>query len=152
MNAAIRFPLTVIMILAAGTIRADDAANKAELEKLQGKWKLVSVLSHGQEDECSGTILAFEKDSATIGESDPAKCTIRLDCSTNPKLLDFVVPPTDAGAKSRVVEGVYTLDGDTLLWCFNFDGDQPAKANRPAAVESKADNSAVLHRFKRIRD
>ncbi len=51
MNAAIRFPLTVIMILAAGTVRADDAANKSELDKLKGKWKLVSAVDHGQEEE-----------------------------------------------------------------------------------------------------
>jgi uncharacterized protein (TIGR03067 family) len=163
MNTAIRLLLTVMIVLAAGTARADDAAentkaNKAELEKLRGKWKLVSVVDHGQEDETltkRGAVFAFENDSLTItGESKPAteKYTIRLDSNTNPKLLDVVKAPKGPDGQNRVVEGVYTLDGDILLWCFNLDGNRPAKANRPAAVESKADTSAVLFKFKRIRD
>jgi uncharacterized protein (TIGR03067 family) len=164
MNAAIRLLLTVIIILTAGTVRADNAAestkaNKAELEKLQGKWKLVSVVERGKDDETSpqrGLVFAFENDSLAITSASKGSATekgsIRLDSSTNPKLLDFVKTPKGPDGHNRVMEGVYTLDGDTLLWCFNLDGNRPAKANRPAAVESKADTSAVLFKLKRIRD
>jgi uncharacterized protein (TIGR03067 family) len=164
MNTVIRLLSAVVIIFAAGTLRADDAAesakaNKAELEKLHGKWKVVSVVDHGQEDETftqRGVVFAFENDSLTITRESKSSATekgsIRLDSSTNPKLLDFVKTSNGPDGHNRVMEGVYTLDGDTLLWCFNLDGNRPAKANRPAAVESKAETSAVLFKFKRIRE
>jgi uncharacterized protein (TIGR03067 family) len=164
MNTAIRLLSTVIIILAAMTVRADNAAesakaNKAELEKLHGKWEVVSVVERGKEDETfpqRGLVFAFENDSLTITSASKGSATekgsIRLDSSTNPKLLDFVKTSKGPDGHDRVMEGVYTLDGDTLLWCFNLDGNRPAKANRPAAVESKAETSAVLFKLKRIRN
>ena len=69
--------------------------------------------------------------------------------SSNPKLLDFAETEKAFDEHRDVVEGVYTLDGDAFTWCFNLDGDKPAKANRPPAVESKADSSAVLLKMER---
>ncbi len=148
--------LSAVIILTAASGRADDAANKVELEKLHGRWKLISVLDRGKDDDRltkRGGVFAFEKDSVTLsGEANNTteKYRIRLDSSTNPKPLDFVKSSKDG--HERVVEGVYMLDGDTLTWCFNLDGERPAKAKRPAAVESKADSSAVLFKLKRIRE
>jgi uncharacterized protein (TIGR03067 family) len=164
MNTAIRLLLTVMIIFASVTVRADNAAesakdNKAELEKLHGKWEVVSVVERGKEDETlpqRGLVFAFENDSLTITSASKGSATekgsIRLDSSTNPKLLDFEKTSKGPDGHNRVMEGDYTFDGDLLLWCFNLDGNRPAKAKRPAAVESKAETSAVLFKLKRIRD
>ena len=42
---------------------------------------------------------------------------------------------------------MYTLDGDSLLWCVNVEDDHPVKGRRPTAVESKPDSSAIVVRF-----
>ena len=77
---------------------------------------------------------------------------LRLETNATPKALDFAETAKAFDEHKDVIEGVYTLDGDTLRWCFNLDGDQPAKGRRPAAVESKADSSAALLKLERVKN
>ena len=164
MNAAARLLCAMTVLLVAGAARAEEnadhaKANKAELEKLQGKWKVVSFLIRGQEvDELVkvGLIFKFKDDAlAVTGDAEgfpEQKRLFRLDATTSPKLLDFAETAKAFDEHKEVVEAVYTLDGDTLIFCFNLDGEQPAKANRPATVESKADSSAALVKLERVKN
>ena len=165
MGAARRSSLGCLTILlVAGTALSDensdrDKANKDELARLQGRWKVVSMVNHGQEIEeltKLGLIFNFKDDSLSVTADregfTPQNRLLKLDANTTPKLLDFAETAEAFAEHKQVYEGVYSLEGDTLQWCFNLDGDQPAKANRPAAVESKADSSTILIKLERLKE
>ncbi|HEV3417697.1 MAG TPA: TIGR03067 domain-containing protein [Pirellulales bacterium] len=162
MNAAGRYFLSTFMLLIAGAALADENAdrakvNKAELDKLQGRWKVVSLVLRGQDqDEVVklGLVFTFKDDALTVtadaNDFTTQNKLLRLEANATPKLLDVAETAKQFEEHKEVVEGVYTLDGDTMQWCFNLDGDQPAKANRPAAVESKPDSSTMLIKLERV--
>jgi uncharacterized protein (TIGR03067 family) len=164
MHAARSSALGWFVFLCAATALADetadrDRATKEDIAKLQGKWKVVSLVNRGQEIEQLsnlGLVFNFKDDALSVtadGEGfTPLKRLFKLDANTTPKLLDFAETAEAFKEHKEVYEGVYSLDGDTLQWCFNLDGDQPAKANRPAAVESKADSSTILIKLERLKD
>jgi uncharacterized protein (TIGR03067 family) len=164
MHAARSSALGWIVFLFVGTAFADetadrDKANKEDLAKLQGKWKVVSLVNRGQEIEeltKLGLVFNFKDDalSVTAGSDGftPQNRLFKLDASTTPKLLDFAETAQAFAEHKEVYEGVYLLDGDRLQWCFNLDGERPAKANRPAAVESKADSSTILIKLERLKE
>ncbi len=164
MNAARRMISAMIVLVAAATVvRADDSAdrakaNQAELEKLQGRWKIVLLTIRGQQEDGIarlGIVFDFKDDKLTVTSDSagfaPQTRLLRLDANTTPKLLDFAETATAFAEHKEVVECVYSLDGDTLSFCVNLEGDQPAKANRPAAVESKADSAAALIKLERVK-
>jgi uncharacterized protein (TIGR03067 family) len=154
----------IVLFTAGAAFAAADAerekANKDELAKLQGKWKVVGFTKGGQQelDELVklGLLFTFKDDSLTVTADregfTPQNQLLRLDATTTPKLLDFAESAKAFEEHKKVYEGVYSLDGDTMKWCFNLDGDQPAKANRPAAVESKADSGTILIKLERQKE
>jgi uncharacterized protein (TIGR03067 family) len=164
MHAARLSALGWFVFLCVGTALGDDGAdrdkaNKDDLAKLQGKWKVVSLVNRGQEVEQLsklGLIFNFKDDALSVTAESagftPQNRLLKLDANTTPKLLDFAETAEAFKEHKEVYEGVYTLDGDTFQWCFNLDGDQPAKANRPAAVESKADSSTILIKLERLKE
>jgi uncharacterized protein (TIGR03067 family) len=164
MHAARSSSLGWFVFLCVTTAFADetadrDKATKEDLAKLQGKWKVVSLVNRGQEIEQLsklGLIFNFKDDALSVTADTEGftqqKRLFKLDANTTPKLLDFAETAEAFKEHKEVYEGVYSLDGDTLQWCFNLDGDQPAKANRPAAVESKADSSTILIKLERLKD
>jgi hypothetical protein len=52
---------------------------------------------------------------------------------------------------SKLLEGLYSIDGDTLNFCLQMDGDQPAKGKRPASLESKAGSGVLLFTLKKVK-
>lgn len=151
------------VILVAGVARliaGDDAkkedGNKEALKQLQGPWKVVSGVKDGQEIELFAKLslrFTFKDEQVTIeSESDENVPTqtrkVRVDAGTNPKLLDLS-EGNDFSDKDKVVEGLYSLDGDTLKWCFVVEGDQAAKSVRPGALESKDGSNTVLLTLKK---
>jgi uncharacterized protein (TIGR03067 family) len=167
MNASFRLiHFVALLLVASGSLRADDdavhlKANKSELAKLQGSWTLVSLSQAGREfdaqglDEISKLGLVFEiKDDALAITSngnvvENMTAFLRLDANYNPKLLDFAESVKAFNDGEGVFEGVYSLDGDSLLWCVNVEGDRPVKGKRPTALESKPDSSAIVVKFAR---
>jgi uncharacterized protein (TIGR03067 family) len=158
------FATWLIVLFTAGASLAGDAerekANKDELAKFQGKWKVVGFTKGGQQDLDElvklGLLFTFKDDSLTVTADregfTPQNQMLRLDATTTPKLLDFAESAKAFEEHKKVYEGVYSLDGDIMQWCFNLDGDQPAKANRPAAVESKADSGTILIKLERLKE
>ena len=156
--------MMLLVLWVAARLRADDQAgraanNKTALEKLQGDWKVVAIVKRGQEVDAIdklGLQFEFKGDRLTVTADAPAftpqNRLLRLDANASPKLLDFAESAKAFDGRKDVIEGVYSLAGDTLEWCFKLDGDQPAKADRPAAVESKADSATVLIKLKRVKN
>lgn len=164
MQAYIRWISGIAVLFFAGAATlADEAAdrakaNKVELEKLQGQWKVTSLLVRGQEVDDFvklGVKFKFKDDALTVtGDQEgftEQNRVIKFDATTNPKMMDFAETAKSFEEKKDVIEGVYTLDGDTLSICFKLDGSAPAKASRPANVESKEDSSTALMKLERVK-
>jgi uncharacterized protein (TIGR03067 family) len=110
-------PLAVVFLIAA-VEPAKDA--KAEFDKLQGEWTLVSVEVRGKKRP--DTVNAVSKLTISGNQwvvtyrdfASNARATIEIDPSKDPKTIDF----TFRGAEEPV-RGIYKLEGDTLTVCRN---------------------------------
>ncbi len=139
--------------------KADQAA-KDELAKLQGKWKVVSLIKSGEavNDIAKLELVFLFKDQSLTVTADaapnftPQQRVLRLVANATPKLLDFADSDKAFAERQGVFEGIYLLDGDALQRCFRLEGDKPANANRPAAVESKEGSGVVLIKLERVKN
>lgn len=150
----------VALLTAAVSISraADDDALKAGIKALEGKWEVTSCLKDGEELDAViklGIKLEFKDDKMEITGSDAnfeaQKRFIKLDVTTTPKIIDVAEKEEDLKNGTKLLEGLYSVDGDTFKFCFLMDGDQPAKGKRPSAIESKAGSGAMLLTFKKVK-
>jgi uncharacterized protein (TIGR03067 family) len=133
-----------------GPTRAD--AEKEELSRLKGEWKLVERVSPertvtkytdsvgGPSVEARhGVKLVFQGDMVTsdgdwYATSDRLKGRCRLNPKRRPKIIDVI--PVDASLRlrewdDRATHGIYELDGDSLCLCVPEDNDE----KRPSDFE-----------------
>jgi uncharacterized protein (TIGR03067 family) len=112
---------TVVLLLAPGTVRADDQ------EKLQGAWKVVQAevgnekANKGQKKELE---VLIEGNKLTLIEGD-TKETVHfgLDPSAKTHTIDFF---KTAEKKEKIWHGIYEFDGKDLKLCWG-----PAGHDRP---------------------
>ena len=137
---------------------ADDDALKAGLKALEGKWEVTGCQKDGAELEAVvklGIKFEFKETNLEITGSSPdftpQKRFIKLDVSTTPKLLDVAEKEEELKNGTKLVEGLYAIDGETLKFAIQLDGDGPAKGKRPAALESKADSGTLLFTLKKVK-
>src|SRR3954465_13235449 len=96
---------------------AKEEAAKAELEKFQGTWQLVSVETEGKAppEEVIKTIrvvIAGSKHTVHVGDQVPAKdVPFTIDPAKKPR------ETTDKLSDGTEIRGIYELDGDTLKSC-----------------------------------
>jgi len=134
MESRIGLGLVVGLLLAAAA--PQDDATKKDKEKIQGKWKVISVEAGGKrEKNGEGDIWTFKGDEMVTAEV-PRK--YKLDATKKPKSFDL---------SGEVVNmaGIYSLEGDELKVCLG-----PAE-KPPSAFSSKGDKHVlmVLKRQKR---
>jgi uncharacterized protein (TIGR03067 family) len=157
-----RLQITGVLIAFLSTVSvlraADDDALKAGLKALEGKWEVTSCQKDGEDLEIIlklGIKFEFKDDNLEVTGSDkdftPQKRFIKLDVSTNPKLMDVAEKEEELKDGTKLLEGLYSVDGETLKWCFAMDGDQPAKGKRPGALESKAGSGVLLLTLKKVK-
>lgn len=132
-----------------------DEKPRPDKERLQGTWKVVSIVDDGEKDEELGD---WTVKGMTVKARTPRKngavttgyYRLRLDETTNPKLIDLVEAVADdlfdtAKLDKRLedaderIEGIYTLAGDTLKICISLK-----KGERPTAFESKRESNYIL--------
>ena len=70
--------------------------------------------------------------------------TFKLDPKADPQAIDITIEAGDGKGESYL--GRYKLDGDTLTVCHALDGK-----DRPAKLESTAENGALLVVYKRAK-
>jgi uncharacterized protein (TIGR03067 family) len=140
---------SAILLLAftASSFAADakEDAAKAELEKFQGTWQLVSVETEGKapsEDviKTIRVVIAGSKHTVHVGDQVAAKeIPFALDPTKKPKEV------TDTLPDGKEIKGIYELDGDTLKSCV-----APVGMDRP--TEFKGKNGNTLRVFKRVKN
>ena len=151
--------LIAILMAAVSISRgADDDALKAALKALEGKWEVTACQKDGEENGDVvklGISLEFKDGKMEITGSDPnftpQKRFVKLDVTTTPKLMDVAEKEEDLKDGTKLLEGLYSVEGETFKFCFQMDGDQPAKGKRPSALESKAGSGVLLLTFKKVK-
>lgn len=150
--------LVALLATLCASRAADDDALKAGLKALEGKWEVTSCKKDGEDLEVVvklGIKFEFKDTKLEVTGSDPnfepQKRFIKLDVSTTPKLLDVADKEEELKDGSKLLEGLYAIDGDTLTFCLQMDGDQPAKGKRPASLESKAGSGVLLFTLKKVK-
>ena len=130
--AAICFGLTGVHRL-----WADDA--QAEMERLQGEWKVVSAERGGKatpDEEASQMSLVFDGNKATlkIGTREE-KLIYTLDSKKSPKEINLWNREFDN--ENAKVLGIYELDGDSLKMCWGRPGNKDRAKEFKTTKESQ---------------
>jgi uncharacterized protein (TIGR03067 family) len=125
-----------------------EAAQK-ELKKLEGKWKATKLVVEGREEEPQmdgrDVIVEFKARKFLLADKDLFQVAT-LDPTTNPKLLDFkAVMDMGEISKGKTYEGIYKLDGDTLVVALYIGEGQ----KRPEKFESAEGSRVVVVTFQR---
>jgi uncharacterized protein (TIGR03067 family) len=133
------------MILVAGVLAAAPAASascfaEGDLEKLQGTWLTVSLVSNGKTTVDDNTppkdgpaaklVYEGEKWLIKVGDKTVANGIWKIDSAKTPKEIDVL---DDSGLKNEKTQlGIYELDGDMYKYCL-----APAGKPRPTEFVSK---------------
>lgn len=140
MRCMIATLVTFGLLVAAGVFAQD----KKAINKLDGKWVVVSVERDGKADEgLKGAVRvnAGEKYTLTPKDGKAISGAFKVDPSKKPKTMDML--PSEGRYKGKTLLGIYELDGDTLKICFA----EPGK-DRPTEFTSKG-SGVVLAIHKR---
>jgi RNA polymerase sigma factor (sigma-70 family) len=119
---------------------AKPAAPKTDLEQLQGIWSVVSIEQGGKPAKLEKTVFMVDGKRACLQTDDgELQGGLYLDPASKPKTYDFVM-------SGRTIEGIYSLDGDTLRLCYNPATD----AKRPLSFVTEKDSGQFLFVLKRF--
>lgn len=144
--------LQLPLVLSALALVAADApsdAAKIDLEKMQGKWAVVTLENDGKAlaaEAAKAYTFTVKGDRYTLkGGDDNYQGVLKLDPSKKPKALDASFVDADGKDKGKA-QGIYDLDGDKLRIAWREKGD-----GRPTDFASKpgsGDRFIVLKREK----
>ncbi len=143
--------VTVLVLAAAGT--SDDAV-KQEREKLTGTWSVVWLETNGQTFPPEATrdvkfIFTADKFTRKNGGKVESESGYRLDASKSPKWIDML---GKKDGKDHSIPAIYSLDGDTLKFCFRTDYKKLKPGEplvRPKKFDSGKDSEQVVMVLKR---
>lgn len=135
------------LLVAAETPRDDSA--KAEREKFQGTWKLVSAQRDGREvskDGVGRTTLIIKGDTFRFPEETEVGTgphgTFTIDPTATPKAIDAT--PASGPDKGKTSRGVYKIEGDRYEVHFAPPGE-----GRPTELVPKASSKGLHSVWKR---
>jgi len=137
---------------APAPVPADKDEAKAELERLAGTWKVVSIKKEGVEliadqDDPPELVITFKKDGSfewAKKGGDPGMIS-NIDPSKKPKEVDYVFSAGDNKGKTQ--KAIYKLDGDTFSDCFTEVGEK----ERPTEFKSTKTNGYTVIVYKRMK-
>ena len=124
MNAKLLAGLTALLLLTGDD--AKDKAIKADLEKLQGAYKMVSLEVDGKsvpEDKLKSSTLTIKGDKYIIKVKDQTYETqMTLDPEKKPKTIDMKF--LDGVNKDKTAVGIYKFDDETFTLCRGLNPGQ----------------------------
>lgn len=135
------------LILTAGLLLATQEPGKDDLQKLQGTWLTVSLVSEGKTvvDENQPpkpgpvTKLIYEGNKwiVKVGDKTVATGTVKIDSTKTPKEIDILDESGAIDDKSKLA--IYELEGDTYKYCI-----APAGKPRPTEFSAKEGSGNAL--------
>jgi uncharacterized protein (TIGR03067 family) len=131
----------VVRFVDSATVSPPRAKPKTDLERLQGVWSVVSIEQGGKRAPLEKVVFMVDGKRACWQTSErEMQGGLYLDPTSKPKTYDLAM-------STRTIEGIYSLEGDTLRLCHDF-GDY---AKRPAGFTTRKGSQQVLLVLKRIR-
>jgi uncharacterized protein (TIGR03067 family) len=125
---------------AAATPAAPRNLATADLERLQGTWRIESSWWNGAaEPEAARSVtILFQGDKFIVVDRDGNRQeeTIKLMPEQNPKAIDC----WSKGGGGQAAPGIYSLEGDVFRWCTAGGGNRV----RPTAFASKPGSKQAL--------
>jgi uncharacterized protein (TIGR03067 family) len=131
------------LLLIAPVLMAEE--KPTDLDRLQGEWRRVQFEIDGKAGEAEpnpGLRIAADKISLQQNGKDlELVLTLKLDPTTDPKLLDLTLPD------GQTLEGIYKLEENRWTVCIH---GEPNIKNRPNTFESKPGSKAILAVFEKV--
>ena len=114
---------------------------RTDLEKIQGEWVRVSILTDGKRhEEAVGSVVPTIKGDTMAFGSPNDTWRLTLDATKSPKQFDGRRLESD-----MYFVGVYKLEGDSLVVCWHLS---KSESDRPASFDPAQPN-VWLHVFER---
>jgi uncharacterized protein (TIGR03067 family) len=127
----------------------------SDLSRLQGSWQVIKWEDESGEqvpaEELKQFTFSFDGDRLTMKKfkDDPGtKCQVRLDTSKQPKWVDLGMPSLEAG--STILEGIYSLDGDSLSLCFTSGQTNGVTPPRPTEFKTGPNEKYAVLSLRRL--
>jgi uncharacterized protein (TIGR03067 family) len=122
-----------------GTAEHDTA--KSDLDRLQGVWRASWYERGGERHKADNIVFMVDKKRACWQDKDSeTQGGLYLDPASKPKTFDLA-------ASAGTIEGIYSLEGDTLQLCFET-GTEP---KRPGEFTAEKGTRRIHLGFKRIK-
>ncbi len=139
--------LFLVLVLAACATPLQEGAVKKDLDAMQGDWTLRWGEREGQQvDFPPGHVYTIRGDKYCLKDRELVR--LKLDPTCNPKLLDLTFVDEDDAAKGQTAEGIYKLEGDTMVWCW-YTGD--GVKQRPVEFKPEKGSERLVYRFVRVK-
>ncbi len=114
-------------------------AGKTDLDRLQGVWSVVSIERGGKPCKLDKIVFMVDGKRACLQGSDKEmQGGLYLEPASKPKTFDLAMG-------TRTIEGIYSLEGDTLRLCYGM-GSEP---KRPGSLLTEKGSQQILLVLKR---
>jgi uncharacterized protein (TIGR03067 family) len=128
-------------LVAAWDKNEEKAEASMDQERFQGTWTFVSLEQGGKQALQNGVTqtITFQGDKFTVkaGDTVVQAGTQKLNAGKNPRTADASV--TEGEGKGTTMLGIYRLEGDVFVACFNPQGKK-----RPTEFKAPADSGYFL--------
>jgi uncharacterized protein (TIGR03067 family) len=140
--------VAVLSLVAIGLVMtARGQEGGAKKSKLEGTWKVTSVMEKGKEKGPEDHTMIISGDTLTVKKGDEVvfKGTFKRDKTKKPREIDVTVTEGPEKVKGKVAKGIYELKDDTLKLCANHPGEE----QRPTEFSAPENSPFMLITMKR---
>jgi uncharacterized protein (TIGR03067 family) len=122
--------LFALLVFAAAPLTADDKAadkpedvNKADLEKLQGKWIVAKGEAGGQElpkEFLTSIVLTFDGEKYTVEGTPDGKQSGEIKIDGTKEIKEMTVEPKEGPNAGMPTKTIYKFDEEKLIVCYDL--------------------------------
>jgi uncharacterized protein (TIGR03067 family) len=114
---------------------------QTDKEKMQGSWQLIDGRVDGEKIDVEGFgSTHIYGDTMTLPFGEPSPASFKLDATKKPKQITLILKTLGTEGK---MNGIYSLDGDDLTFCFTNKGNDAAPP-RDFAAKKGSDNKLLI--------